>query len=109
LVFIDPGVKIIGTYYCDVLLAQHLLPVIRHQVLEGYSVFQQDSVPTHRVRGTIEMLRRDTTSFIPLTLWPPDSQDFNPVDHKVWSVMEEQVYHTPIHDVNYLKQRLLDV
>ena len=23
--------------------------------------------------------------------------------------MQEQVYHTPVHDVNYLEQRLLDV
>jgi len=72
-------------------LAQYLLPVIRHQALEGYSIFQQDSVLTHRAGGTIEMLRRDTPDFIPSTLWPPDSQDLNPVDHKVWSVMEEQV------------------
>jgi len=55
------------------------------------------------------MLRRDMPDFIPPTLWPPDSQDLNPGDHKAWNVMEEQVYHTPIHDVNYLKQRLLDV
>ena len=46
---------------------------------------------------------------LPPTLWPPDSQDLNPVDHKVWSVMEEQVCYTPIHDINYLKQCLLDV
>jgi len=32
LVFIDPGVKIIGTYYRDVLLAQYLLPVISSNV-----------------------------------------------------------------------------
>jgi len=37
------------------------------------------------------------------------SQDLNPVDRKVWNMMEKQVYCTPIHDVNYLKQRLLDV
>src|SRR6218665_3757501 len=46
--------------------------------------------------------------FIPPTLLPPSSQDFNLVDYKVWSVMQEQVYQTPIHDVNGLKQRLLD-
>ena len=32
LVFIDPGVKIIGVYYRDVLLAQHFLPVISSNV-----------------------------------------------------------------------------
>ena len=34
---------------------------------------------------------------------------FHMVDLKVWSVMQEQVFQTPIHDVNDLKQRLLDV
>src|SRR6218665_355929 len=33
--------------------------------------------------------------------------DLNPVDYKVWSVVKEQVYHTPT--LNDLKQRLLDV
>jgi len=31
------------------------------------------------------------------------------VNYKVWSVVQEQVYHTPILDVNDLKQHLLDV
>jgi len=110
LVFVDPGVKIIDAYnYGDVLLAQHLLPVIRNLALQGYSTFQQDSTPAHRAVGTSEILRGDTTYFIPPTLWPPDSPDLNPVDHKAWGMMQEQVYHTPIYDVNYLKQRLLGV
>jgi len=28
LIFIDPGAKVNGTYYCDVLLSQQLLPVM---------------------------------------------------------------------------------
>jgi len=32
----------------------------------------------------------------------------NPVDYKVWSVVQEQVYQTQIYDVNGLNQRLLD-
>jgi len=75
LFFIDRGVNIIGAYYRDVLLAQHLLPVIRRLALEGYSAFQQDSAPAHRAGGTIDMLRIDTPDFIPPTLWHPDSQD----------------------------------
>jgi len=50
-----------------------------------------------------------TPDFIPLTLCSPNSPDLNPADYKVWSVVQEQVYHTPILDVNDLKQRLLDV
>jgi len=33
LVFIDPGVKIIGAYCRDVLLAHHILPAIRNLAL----------------------------------------------------------------------------
>jgi len=31
----------------------------------------------------------------------------NPVDYKVWGVMQERVYQTPIHDVDDLKRRLI--
>ena len=41
-------------------------------------------------------------------IWPPNSPDFNLVDNKMWSVMQGQVYQTPILDVNALKQRLLN-
>jgi len=43
------------------------------------------------------------SDFIPPTLWPPKSPDFNLVDYKVWSVMQKQVYQIPIYDVNGLK------
>jgi len=29
-IFLDLGVKVDGTYYCDLLLSQQLLPAIRH-------------------------------------------------------------------------------
>ena len=40
--------------------------------------------------------------FIPPTLWPPNSPDLNPVDYKIWSVMQEKVYHSRIEDVDEL-------
>ena len=55
------------------------------------------------------MLTRETPDFISPTLWPPNSPDLNPVDYKVWSVMQDRVYQTTIHDINDLKQRLLEV
>jgi len=66
LVFTDPGVKIIGAYYRDFLLEQHLLPVIRNLVPEGCFIFQQDSAPARRARETIEMWKETHhTSFLP--------------------------------------------
>ena len=65
-------------------------------------VFQQDSTLTH--------CACDTTApphFIAPDLWPQNSPDLNPVDYKVWSVLQEHVYHTPILNTNHLKQRLI--
>ena len=46
--FVEPGVKINGTYYRDVLLMQKLLPDIRE--LSEYYTFQQDGAPAYRAR-----------------------------------------------------------
>ena len=104
--FIEPGVKINGKYYRDVLLMQGLLPDIRE--ITEYFIFQQDGAPAHRARETVELLQAETPDFIPPTLWPPNSPDLNPVDYKIWSVMEEKVYRYRIHDVNELRRRIVD-
>ena len=82
LVFVEPGVKVNGQYYWDVLLSQGLLPVIRY-IADDIYVFQPDSVPAHRARETIELLRRETPDLIGPDLWPPNSRDLNPVDFKI--------------------------
>jgi inhibitor of nuclear factor kappa-B kinase subunit alpha len=107
LIFIDPGVKINGAYYRDVLLTQKLLPAIR-ELSGGYFVFQQDSAPAHRAYDTVEMLRLNTPAFIPPTVWPPNSPDLNPVDYKIWGVLQERVYKTRIRNVDHLKERLIE-
>jgi len=69
---------------------------------------QQDSEPAHHARQTIELLQRETPKFIRLDLWSPNSPDFNPVDYRVWGVMQDRVYQTPVRDVADLRQRLID-
>ena len=86
LIFIEPGAKINGAYYHDVLLAQHLLPAIK-QVSGPFFTFQQDSAPALRARDTIAFLSRETPDFISPLLWPPNSPDLNPVDYRIWSVL----------------------
>jgi len=46
-IFIEPGVKINGEYYRDVLLNQHLLPAIRNISGSECFTFQQDNAPAH--------------------------------------------------------------
>jgi len=61
--FIEPGVKINGVYYRDVLLIQHLLLAI-HSVAGDFFTFQQDNAPAHRAGDTVEFLSRSTPDFI---------------------------------------------
>jgi len=82
LIFVEPGVKVNGAYYRDVLLRQELLPVMR-QVSGGVFVFQQDSAPAHRARETVQLLKNETPDFISPDLWPSNSPDLNPVDYKI--------------------------
>jgi transposase len=107
LFFVEPGVKVNGAYYREVLLSQQLLPAIRQQSGDYY-VFQQDGAPSHRAFDTVEMLRLATPAFIPPSLWPPNSPDLNPVDYKIWGVLQDRVYGTRIRDVDHLKRRLVE-
>ena len=93
-----------GAYYRDVLLSQHVLPAIKEMSADCFT-FQQDRAPAHRARETVALLTRETRDFIPPTLWPPNSPDLNPVDYKIWSVLQERVYRSRIRDVNHLRER----
>ena len=42
-------------------------------------------------------------------MWAPNSQDLNPVDYVSWSVIQQRVYKTRVHDIDELRQRLLHV
>jgi len=96
LIFVDPWVKVNGSYYRDVLLSQKLLPVMR-EVSGEFFIFQQDSAPAHRARDTVRFLEQTKPAFIAPDLWRPNSPDLNLVDYKIWGIVDQ------------LKQRLLDV
>ena len=57
----------------------------------------------------VELLQRETADFISLKLWPPNSPDLNPVDYKIWGIVQQSVYEMQIHNVDELKRRLVDV
>jgi len=95
---LEPGVKINGTYYRDVISRQMLLPNIRAASGSDFFIFQQDSAPSHRAKDTLALLDQGTPVFIPPALWPSNSPDLNPgnpVDYTVWSVLQEQGYRIP--------------
>jgi hypothetical protein len=105
--FVEPGIKVNGAYYRDVLLRQNLLPDIK-RVSGDLFIFQQDGAPAHRAKETVQLLQDETPDFIPPTLWPPNSPDLNPVDYKVWSALQQKVYNHNIPDVNCLRRYITE-
>src|SRR5262245_38450692 len=61
--------------------------------------YQQDNASANRARETVQLLRAETLDFGP---------DLNPVDHRIWGVMQERVYQKPVRDVEELKQSLVE-
>jgi len=47
--------------------------------------------------------------FIGPDFWPPNSPDLNPLDYKVWSIMQHRVYECRMNSIDELKQRLVEV
>ena len=48
-------------------------------------------------------------AFIPPNLWPPNNPDLNPVDYKIWGIVQQRVYQTQVHNIDELKQHLFRV
>jgi len=106
--FIEPGVNVNvnGQYYREDLLMQKLLPDIRQ--LSDFYAFQQNSAPAHRARERIELLTMETQSLFLLRFGHHTVRIYlNPVDYKVWSVMQEKVYKKRINDIDELRARIL--
>jgi len=108
LIFDDPGIKVNGHYYRDVLLSQQMLPEIKHVAGDTF-VFQQDNAASHRARTPLNCYSKKTPDCIGPDLWPPDSPDLNPVAYMVWGVMQQTVYECRMNRVDELKQRLIEV
>jgi len=54
-------------------------------------VFQQDSAPAHKAKTTQKWLQRSVLAFVTAEDWPSGSPDLNPLDYKLWAVLEDMV------------------
>ena len=66
-VFIDPGVKVNSSYYCNIVLENGLLPDIRAICRQYRWTLQQDGAPAHTARTTMDYLKKEHIDFIDLT------------------------------------------
>jgi len=74
--------------------------------LSDFFTFQQDSAPAHQARPTVEMLEKEVPDFISPSLWPPNSPNSNPVDYKIWRLVQECVHQQPISNIDELRERI---
>jgi hypothetical protein len=60
-------------------------------------IFQQDSVMDHttRTRTTRDFLRENMAKFWTPVDWPLYSQDLNPLDFSLWSILQEKIQLQP--------------
>ena len=68
--------------------------------------FQQDSAPGQKAETTQEWLARNVPDFIFTADWPSSSPDLNPLDYKLWAVLQARVCHKRHPSVDSLKQSL---
>jgi hypothetical protein len=70
-------------------------------------VFQQVSVPTQKLRRLREWLRRNVPAFISAEDWPSGSPHLNPLDYKLWAVLEDMACQKRHNNVDSLKRSLV--
>ena len=68
----------------------------------NFSSFNR-TTPQHTGTGH-RATSRAMSAFIPPDLWPANSPDLNPVDYRIWSVIQQRVYQSRVHDTDELKQ-----
>ena len=70
-------------------------------------VFQQDSAPAHKAKTAQEWLWRNLLAFISTENWPSGSPDINPLDSKLWAVLEDMVCRKCHNSLESLKRSLM--
>ncbi|GBL98023.1 Transposable element Tc1 transposase [Araneus ventricosus] len=71
------------------IIADQLHPYMAFVFPTGNGIFQQDNAPCHKARIVLEWFEEHTDEFH-LMSWPPNSPDFNPMEH-IWDVPERQL------------------
>lgn len=109
--YLDLPIALNGIQYLDFLT--ETLPLLFQDLpldLRQRIVFQADGAPPHfnvevrnHIRNTFNMwIGRGGT-----IAWPPRSPDLTPLDYYVWGHLKQNVYRTPVLNVEELRNRIL--
>ena len=107
LFFVEPGVKVHGKRSQDVLHRNkcYQLSDMLRVTISSFSRIAHLHIG--RVIQSNSCSVKQLISF--LQSYGPNSPDLNPVDCKIWGIMQQRVYEMQIHNVGKLKRRLVDV
>lgn len=107
--FCEQGVKTRALNYQSDILEKVVKP-LSNTLFEGkHWIFQQDSAPAHKAKSTQRWLEANVPEFIAAENWPSGSPDLNPLDYRLWNVLEEKACSTPHRNINGLKADLVKV
>jgi len=92
LVFIDPGMKVNSSYYCNIVLEKVccLTPEQYVVITGGYCSRMERQRTPPGPRWTIWKRAHQLHS---TSHWPPNGPDVNPADYAIWGALQQPVYH----------------
>ena len=102
--FCKEGVKTGAQVYQEDVL-QGVVKPLNTAVFSGQKwVYQQDSAPAHKAKKTQEWLWRNVLTFISSEDWHSGSPDLNPLDYKLWAVLEDKACQKCQNNLDSLKR-----
>lgn len=107
LYFCKQGVKTKAANYQTDILEPVVKPLSQTLFFNKYWIFQQDSAPAHKARTTQRWLKDNLPDFIAFEDWPSGSPDLNPLDYRLWEVLEEKACSKPHRNIDSLKRDLM--
>lgn len=105
--FCEKGVKTAAKNYQRDILMNVVEPLNQTMFQNKHWIFQQDSAPAHKAKTTQQWLENHVPEFISTDYWPSASPDLNPLDYKLWSVLEDMVCGRRHQNLESLKQALV--
>lgn len=104
--FCEKGVKTSALVYQNTVLDSIVKPLNTTLFKNKEWSFQQDSAPGHKAKTTQKWLQDNVRDFIKAEDWPSGSPDLNPLDYKLWSVLEGMVCSKRHPNLESLKKSL---
>lgn len=105
--FCEKGVKTSAKVYQNTVL-ENVVKELGNTLFRNQQwSFQQDSAPAHKAKSTQDWLRRNVPDFIAADDWPSSSPDLNPLDYKLWSVLEGMACKKRHPNIDSLKRSLV--